>query len=424
MSNLAIARRLASCELWAVGLAVIAGVASERLLIPGLAVAAVFWPLRWLAYRRLSVRTAGDWAIGGLMLMIPVTLWVTALPESTRSQILRLLMGVALFYAAVNSADRRSQLGWLRISLTVVALGLALAAPFTTATLPSRFGFLSRGMARLPSLLSEAVNPNVMAGILVVLAPLAIGALLFSWRRLGRLELALMAAAALVSLSVLPFTGSRSALISIAVALLLLVALRWRWGWVVIPLSATISGMIAWRAGAERVSALFSSGSAVGGLSGRPEVWSRALYMIQDFPFTGVGMGLFKQVTDLLYPFFRISPDADVAHAHNLALQVAVDLGLPGLIAWLALFGLASAGAWQVYRRGRMLGDAWWSGLGAGLLASQAALAVHGLTDAVTWGTRPAMLVWAVWGLAMAAWTVQGAGEREHLVSWHTARPT
>ena len=43
------------------------------------------------------------------------------------------------------------------------------------------------------------------------------------------------------------------------------------------------------------------------------------------------------------------------------------------------------------------------SALGAGLLASQAALAVHGLTDAVTWGMRPAVLVWAIWGLALTA---------------------
>jgi putative inorganic carbon (HCO3(-)) transporter len=46
------------------------------------------------------------------------------------------------------------------------------------------------------------------------------------------------------------------------------------------------------------------------------------------------------------------------------------------------------------------------SALGAGLLASQAALVIHGLTDAPTWGTRPAVEVWAIWGLAMAAVSV------------------
>ena len=61
--------------------------------------------------------------------------------------------------------------------------------------------------------------------------------------------------------------------------------------------------------------------------------------------------------------------------------------------------------SWQVYRRGRELGDAWVAGLGAGLLASQVALVVHGLVDAVAWGmVRPAPIVWAIWGMAVVAW--------------------
>jgi hypothetical protein len=88
MSLFGIARRLASFELWAVALAVAASIASKRLLLPALVVTAHFWPIRWLAYRRLSVRTAGDWAASGLLLMIPVTLWATALPESTRTGVL------------------------------------------------------------------------------------------------------------------------------------------------------------------------------------------------------------------------------------------------------------------------------------------------------------------------------------------------
>ena len=73
------------------------------------------------------------------------------------------------------------------------------------------------------------------------------------------------------------------------------------------------------------------------------------------------------------------------------------------LVAWLALLILVCVCAWVVYRRGHGQGDTVFTALGAGLLASQAALVVHGLTDAATWGTRPAVAVWAVWGLAMAA---------------------
>jgi len=53
--------------------------------------------------------------------------------------------------------------------------------------------------------------------------------------------------------------------------------------------------------------------------------------------------------------------------------------------------------------KGKSQGNAWLLGLGAGLLAAQAALVVHGLTDAVTWGmVRSAPVVWLIWGFCAA----------------------
>ena len=202
---------------------------------------------------------------------------------------------------------------------------------------------------------------------------------------------------------VIVLTASRGAWMGLAAAALVLMALRWRWGWLALPLVAVAAGLGAWQIGFGRVADAALASQALGGVDQRLEIWSRALYMLQDFPFTGIGMGSFRQVANLLYPFFLAGPDAEIPHAHNIFLQVGVDLGLPGLVAWLALLILVGVCAWLVYRRGRGQGDTVFAALGAGLLASQVALVVHGLTDAATWGTRPAVVVWAVWGLAMAA---------------------
>jgi len=163
-----------------------------------------------------------------------------------------------------------------------------------------------------------------------------------------------------------------------------------------------------------------SATQALGGLDVRLEVWSHALYMIQDFPFTGSGFGAFGEVANRLYPFYLVAPETAIPHAHNLLLQIAVDLGLLGLAAWLLAWFLACVAAWSVHRQGRAesfqparlpeqpsgapaeMSGAWLAGIGAGLLGSQAALAVHGLLDAVTWGARPALIVWAIWGLGIA----------------------
>jgi putative inorganic carbon (HCO3(-)) transporter len=133
-------------------------------------------------------------------------------------------------------------------------------------------------------------------------------------------------------------------------------------------------------------------------MAGRLEIWSRGWYMVQDFPFTGIGMGLHEKMIEVMYPYF-INP-IPLAHAHNLFLQVAVDLGIPGLIAWLGiLVNVILACITLIRSREPLLRAA-----GAGLLASNVALCVHGLTDAVTWGmVRTAPLVWALWGLAIGA---------------------
>jgi putative inorganic carbon (HCO3(-)) transporter len=150
--------------------------------------------------------------------------------------------------------------------------------------------------------------------------------------------------------------------------------------------------------------AFIAANQALAGMNQREEIWSRAIYMIQDFSFTGIGMGSFTQVADLLYPFFLAAP-GKIEHAHNLFLQITVDLGLPGLIAWLSLLMGVIAISWRLVRDGKATGDALYAALGAGLLCSQIALITHGMLDAVTWGmVKPAPLVWALWGIAVAAY--------------------
>jgi putative inorganic carbon (HCO3(-)) transporter len=131
-------------------------------------------------------------------------------------------------------------------------------------------------------------------------------------------------------------------------------------------------------------------------------MWSRAIYILEDFPFTGVGMGAYTQVVDRLYPFLRFAPGS-AGHAHNLFLQIGSDLGFPGLVAWLAAFFCICVGGVSLYQRSLANKDGWLTGLSAGLLAFQLALVIHGLSDAVTWGmVRPAPLVWYLWGLMVA----------------------
>jgi putative inorganic carbon (HCO3(-)) transporter len=399
---------LTGLEIWIVGGAIAVSVVYPRFLSVAVGVAAAYWPIRWVGTARLSRRTPVDWAVFLLILMIPVTLWATALPEVTTPQILRLLTGIALYYTIVNWSFTESRLRLLVAGFILVGLGLALAAPFSVQW------FTTEKLAFIPTsiydhfniLVSDTIHPNLLGGFLAIFLPVGLALLVFNWRGFSKLFIGGILIILSIMIGFLILTKSRGGWLAFGAVLVLLSILRWRRGWLALAATGVGSAVAIYFIGLIPLLNAFSSSEAISGIDGRIEIWSRAIYMIQDFPFTGIGMGSFMQVADTLYPFFLMGPGT-IIHAHNLFLQIALDLGLPGLIAWLAIFLLVIIAAWQVHKLGKVEHNGWVAGLGAGLLGSQLALTIHGLTDAVTWGlVRPAPLVWAFWGLAIASWYV------------------
>lgn len=406
---------LAKWELWLVGAGVLAGFISARALPWTVVLAAAFWPVRWLAFRRFTLRTAADWPLLVLCLLMPMTLWATALPDVTWPQVERLLAGIGLYYALANApaswpstANRLARLRWMVTGAALATLGLSAFAFFSVDwAIAGKLPFIPGSLYSLfPRLVSDTANPNVMGGNILILLVVLLGLLFFAGRQLHLLEWMLFGLAFVLGAGVLVLTQSRGAVLALGLCFLFFVTLRWRWGWLVV-LMAGISLLYTLNlVGATDLINKLVSNASLGGADGRLDVWSRAVYMIQDFPFTGVGMGSYSQMADRLYPFY-LYPPGKVAHAHNLLLQIAADLGIPGLIAWLSTWMCALATAWQVYWHGRKLEHGWLAGLGAGLVGSQLALLAHGMVDAVTWGmVRPAPLVWALWGLGAIAWAV------------------
>ena len=397
---------LSDIEIWLVGSAIVLGSLEVRLAILASCAAGFYWLVRWAACGRLTTRTRADVAIAVMVLLIPVTLWVTPILDVTLSGALGLLLGVLLYYSIVNWAQRADRLGVLLVGAALMGAFLALGSPFYVAWNKSKAGFVPDSLyAHLNPITSDTVHPNVLAGALVLLAGIAFGPALFSWRSLSLARRVVFAGSGLVITPVLLLSLSRGALIGLGAALALMVVLRWRFGWACVLGVGVVVLILAWQRGPTRVLEMVMADARFSGIDSRFDVWSRVVYAIRDFPFTGIGMGTFGEVIPTLYPLF-ISPWDRVPHAHNLLLQIAVDLGIPGLVAWLAILLSVVASAWEVYREGRVRQDPWIAGLGAGLLGSQVALFSHGLLDAPVWGTRPAIVVWAIWGLAMASWNV------------------
>lgn len=339
-----------------------------------------------------------------LLVMLVVTLAVTSAPEVTAPQVWRTLGGMALCFSLIDwlRADR-TQPRRMRAIVTVLlllGLSLAVAAPFIVEwTATEKAPIIPTAIYRSFRLMTaDSVNANVMAGALVMLLPIALA--LFILGKGSPPERGLASIAFCAMLAVLLLTQSRSGWFASIVSMAVVLLFRWRrlaWSFSAI-LAVIVVLFILSPTLRQHLDAGLSSVGSVAGIDQRLEIWARALYLVQDFSFTGAGMGLFQQVTARFYPLV-ISP-SDIPHAHNLFLQIAVDLGIPGLIAWLGILTNVIIACVVSTRSTLPLVRA----IGAGLLASNVALCVHGLTDAVTWGmVRTAPLVWALWGLAVAA---------------------
>jgi putative inorganic carbon (HCO3(-)) transporter len=320
--------------------------------------------------------------------------------------VLRLVNGIALFYVLVNWVSTAGRVRLVYTGLIAAGIVLGVLAFFTVDWAEAKLPFIPASIYdRIPSLVADIVHPNVLGGTLLLAAPLAAAVVLWGGFRTGWWRVP-AAAAVLWMGAVLVLSQSRGALLGFGVAVLILVALRWRWGWLgfVVALFALFWAVSAY--GSLNLADLLFGSRVFGGIRGRTEIWGRGIFMVQDFPFTGIGMGLFPVVAERIYPFFGVT-ETTLQHAHNLFLQVGVDLGVPGMLAWLAVFLLVAWAGWRLTRSQlREAPPGLFRGIGAGILAVQVAVFVHGFFDAVVWGqVRSAPLVWVVWGFGMAVFT-------------------
>jgi putative inorganic carbon (HCO3(-)) transporter len=396
--------------------------AAPLLLFPGglRSLALLALPAIWIGNRIFTghfvPRTPYDVVILVLLVMVLVSLYATYDIGTGLPKIAGVLLGVSVFYAVVNAAHTLRRLQWISIAalLCIAAFGgLILVGTDWGSKIP----VLEQIGNRLPSLMrgvpgaETGFHPAEVGGTLtwIVFLPVAVSIGLLSQGRSPRAMVLVIGLIGLsgVLLGALMLTQSRSAWLGFAAGAALLLWLLGRWGRVIL-VGAVVAGLIAvmvlgpdrlWPSNSAR-----SADSELGtvfnpGLSDRVEIWSRAVYGIQDFAFTGMGLGAFRFVMPVLYPLFTVSPEVDLGHAHNEWLQAAVDLGLIGLIAFVALQGLSAVLAYLAFRRPLPAELRW---LMAGVLAGLVAHGVFGLTDAVALGAKPGIFFWLLLALTAA----------------------
>jgi putative inorganic carbon (HCO3(-)) transporter len=381
------------------------------LLIP------IFWLLRKAVTGRFFPATPDDVSILFLLAALLASLGAVFDIQLSFPKITGLIVGIALFYAAVQHA-RVVPNGSYHIVSALFLTGTSLAvAGFLLPMENPPPGFLSPVLkslpltwANLPQIGAFTVNANELAGVLCWIVPLLCMITISSWSMQsetrsawdGLIKWALLAMLLINSLILLA-TNSRGGILSVFIAFLVMIAIQYRWGkslllTVIITISVLLIVVGFVDVGVDSQSRILAFDET--GLVGRVEIWSRALYALREFPLTGVSMNGFRELVPVFYPMISRSPDADVGHAHNHLLQAGLDLGIPGLIAYLSVWFISAGLLWLSWRNSTVRSD---RALILGLSGSLTAGWLFGLLDAISLGAKPGFLWWLLIGLLVAA---------------------
>lgn len=348
--------------------------------------------------------TLYDKALWVFLVSIMLSVIVSPLLSHSLRAAIPLSLGVLACLMLAKWPSHRGQLTYLWWALVVVGAALALLAPPAMMTPQHRIFRVFPFWLGLRCFLPDGLNANVVAGALVVLIPFALAGVL-AHRSIGARLMCLLAAGSM--LAVLPLTESRAAYGAVLAAVVVLAALRWpRYTLYAAPFILAALLLLGYRMGGPSVWNRWLQGGVSRSASQRMEIWSRAVLLLQRHPITGAGLGCFERVLSSRYPLYTV-PRGAVTHAHNLFLQVGVDLGLPGLISYLSILGLAFYALFTIYGILKDTTVSFLRLLAIACISSLVGLCLHGLVDAATWGNKGTFLPWLVLGVAASLYRLQ-----------------
>lgn len=334
------------------------------------------------------------------------TIWAGD-PAAAVTDVTRYAPNFFLLLIVFTAVRTRIQAAWVLGGLIAAA---AVAAAFGFIVPPE----VNEDPTRLES---GAGNANVTAAISIAGMTLALGAAL-AFRDAPLLRIALVGIAALC-LGAALLTGSRSGVITLGAVLVAAIAVggRWRAGAVlaaaVVALSATVF-IAAYAPPEVRDRITQASPGEVQYDEGRVTLWAIGWRMVEDEPLRGIGVGNFAgsaidyiEEPGLLTRTDQIIDTPKVAH--NIYLQVLAELGIVGLLLFLAILGFCLVSAYKAAIRFRNRGDAEMEIMARAVLIAMIAILVSDFFASEQFSK----LLWLLLGLGPALAAVARRGEPE-----------
>jgi putative inorganic carbon (HCO3(-)) transporter len=387
------AQRIASHSAWIViPIAALLLFPSEWMSV-GFAAAVFLFVCRWIARGNPFPASRANVFILILLTLTAISLAISPAPDLAVLTAAQVVASVTVFFAVLDQIQSAPDLWRAAAALAILGTLIAFAAPFTVGWSPDKvYGipfFYESGWPRLP----KVSNANIVAGALAPIVPVALGLILQGARRLRILGALALAPICIVLL----LLQSRGALFALGAGLAVWATLYRRWLLPLIPIGLIAALYINQAYGGPPPAQFFFGkiGTPTGGtLFERQDMWFQAAHLIRQSPLLGIGLGAYPRVAPYAFPYSAAQPGLTMPHAHNLFLQIGLDIGIFGAAAFVVLLASAIFFAWQAFRA------RFERHFAIGTLAALVILSVHGLGDSIVWGTaKPSIILWMVLGL-------------------------
>ena len=242
-------------------------------------------------------------------------------------------------------------------------------------------------------------NPNVLGEFLVIMIPTSL-ALIWGNKKLGHkmvytLIMFLMCAC-------MVFTWSRGAWLGVFLAVVsffLIMDKKW--------FLAAILGVFM-------IPFLLGSNSAIAGrllsigntedtsTAYRVSIWMASVKLIKEFWLSGIGLG--SDSFTMIYPKFALAGANYALHSHNLFLQICVEMGVIGIVSFLALMVSYFRHAYNliIYKTRKRFISIASIAMASGVLGYM----FQGLTDNVWYNYRMMFIFWVIVAITSAGYNI------------------
>ncbi|MFA5524406.1 MAG: O-antigen ligase family protein [Tissierellales bacterium] len=296
-------------------------------------------------------------------------------------------VGLGILFVILHSKKTKKDLNDFNIILVITGTVVAAYGIYQFFNgVPMESGWLD--VSQNPDIKTRVYatfeNPNLLAEYLIMIFPISLGLFLYN-KSLGKRVI--FGISSIIMLITIGLTYSRGSWLGLAFGIVLFILLiDWKMLLGLIPLG--IAGIFVLPPSILQRILTIGSLQDTSNLY-RFNLWTNAIDIVRDFWFSGIGIGYipFQEISHLYIT--NMAP----YHTHNTYLQIAIEMGILGLLVFAAIIFISFKSAMKIVLNSK---ERYYKIFVAAYLASISGVLIHGIAEHIFFNPKIILTYWLI----------------------------